>query len=250
LTRSEERLPQKSPAAPGLEMPAFLERGFTPGMRLVSFLTTVMVHVFFGLLFRVRIRGSENFPRTGGLLLASNHTSFLDPPILQMVSRRFLVFTPRRSLRASRFYRWLTRFYATIPIEHSRGDAAAARHILRALEQGYPVALFPEQTRSSTGEVQAIKPGFHFLAERARVPVLPIIIRGAFEAWPRARRLPRCFRRVDVKVGRPFRVEGMSRREAVDRLRRAWSELGAKLGSTPADDPGAESLQTNREPSA
>lgn len=194
----------------------------------------VVVRALLVVVYRLRIRGGERIPARGGVLLAANHASFLDPPLLQVSSRRLVVFTPRTTLDRSRLYRWLTGLCAVVPIRRGEADLGATRQILALLEQGEVVALFPEETRSRNGRVGEIKGGFHLLARKARVPVVPVYIEGTFDAWPRHRKWPRLGPRIQVRCGPPLTVWDMTRERAVVELRGAWQRLGAVVEPAPS----------------
>jgi len=162
----------------------------------------VFYRLAFTLLFRFRAWGVENVPREGGALLVANHQSFLDPPAVGLALSRVVHYVARASLFRFPFLGWLLREQRAIPIERGAGDLAAIRAAVDVLRRGGLLALFPEGTRSRDGSVGAFQPGFAVVAARARAPVVPVAIDGAFEAWPRWRRVP-CWGRVRVMYGDP-----------------------------------------------
>jgi 1-acyl-sn-glycerol-3-phosphate acyltransferase len=141
--------------------------------------------------FGFRLRFAERPPPTGGLLVVSSHQSHLDPLLLGLALDRRISNLARASLfRFGPFGAVITALDA-IPIERSGPTVAAMRAVIARLEAGAAVVVFPEGTRTATGRLGAIKPGFALLAKRARVPILPVAIVGAFECWPRTSLLPR-----------------------------------------------------------
>jgi 1-acyl-sn-glycerol-3-phosphate acyltransferase len=98
---------------------------------------------------------------------------------------------------------WLMRSLNAIPIRREGADRPAFRESVRRLRAGEAILLFPEGSRTRDGSIGLIKPGVWNLAHRARVPIVPAVIDGAFEAWPRGRRLPR-WHAVRVLFGAPI----------------------------------------------
>lgn len=139
---------------------------------------------------RHRVSGCELLP-AGGALLAANHASYLDPPIVTISSPREVHFLARKSL-----FRWpvFGLFISALnshPISGSGRDAASFKTVMALIDAGQYVLLFPEGYRSSDGALQPIKSGVSLLALRCRCPIVPVYIHGSYEAWPRHRRFPR-----------------------------------------------------------
>lgn len=164
----------------------------------VRTLCQVLAMVFFGL----RWRGTRNLPRTGGVLVVANHQSYLDPPLIgSVMGRRQFDFLARAGLFEVRWLRPVIVALHSVPVRENGGDPASIKEILRRLEQGRVVLVFPEGTRTLTGEMGEFKRGVALLLRRSGCPVLPVGISGAYEAWPRGGK-PRPFRaKVVVQVG-------------------------------------------------
>ncbi len=139
--------------------------------------------------------------RSGGWVIAANHQSFLDPPLVGMVWPEPICYLARRSLFRIPGLRLLIRWLGAHPIRRGAVDSEAVRTVLRLLRKGEAVLMFPEGTRTHDGSVGDFKPGPAALAARCGVPVLPACIEGAFACWPRTRPLPRPGR-VAVAFGR------------------------------------------------
>lgn len=150
------------------------------------------------LYFRFEAVGTENIPATGGCVLTPNHASFLDPPLVGVgVRKRVVHFLARASLFRFPIMGWWYHRIGTIPIEQDKGDLAALRSALRALQGGKVVCLFPEGSRTPDGELQPAKGGVGFLIAKAKVPVVPVYLDGTFRAWPRG---GKWIRPVKIKV--------------------------------------------------
>lgn len=135
---------------------------------------------------RLRAEDSERVPGSGGVIIAANHASFLDPPILGVsVRNRVVRFMARDSLFHHRALGWLLFKFGVVPLAREKGDVAAIKTAIRLLKAGNCVALFPEGTRTTTGQLQQAKGGIGFLIHKAAVPVVPVYISGTFEAWPK-----------------------------------------------------------------
>jgi len=136
----------------------------------------------------------------------SNHQSNLDPVIIGLCCERRLNYVARQTLLTFAPLRWLLNSLDTIPIDRDGIGLGGLKETLRRLKRGELVLLFPEGTRTRDGEVQAIKPGFCALARRAEVPLVPVAMDGAFDAWPRQRGFPRPAV-IHVQFGEPILPE-------------------------------------------
>ncbi|NNN06706.1 MAG: 1-acyl-sn-glycerol-3-phosphate acyltransferase [Elusimicrobia bacterium] len=135
----------------------------------------------------VRVSGLENVPLSGPLIVACNHSSLLDGPLLgsMIASRRRPCFLGKKELFANPLLSWFLLGTGVIPLDRGSGDLAALRAALGVLEDGGSLIVFPEGTRVKPGERRAPKPGVAFLAARAGARVLPARLKGTAE-FPRA----------------------------------------------------------------
>ncbi|MFM9994323.1 MAG: lysophospholipid acyltransferase family protein [Phycisphaerales bacterium] len=156
--------------------------------------------------YRHRWFGRRNVPASGAVLLVANHQAHLDPPIVGCpIFQRHLDFIARSGLFRSRVFGWMIASLNSTPIrEEGGGDTRAIKDVLARLAAGRAVLIFPEGSRSPDGAIGEFKRGAAVLVKRAACPVVPVAVEGAFDAWPRTRRLPRLWgRRVMVMYGRP-----------------------------------------------
>ena len=156
--------------------------------------------------FRIRCHGRHNIPKSGGVLVLSNHQSHLDPPLVGMVIPRRVNFVARDTLFKNRIFAALIHSLDAIPIDREGLGLAGLKETMRRLKRGEVVLLFPEGTRSPDGEVHALKPGFSALVQRTGVPILPIGLDGAYDAWPRGTPAPRSGP-IHVVIGEPIPAE-------------------------------------------
>ncbi|HUL54932.1 MAG TPA: lysophospholipid acyltransferase family protein [Opitutaceae bacterium] len=144
------------------------------------------VETLHAILFPGEVSGVESIPRTGGLIVAANHASVLDPPLIGCHVPRQLAFFARKTLWKGGLVSWWLDIVGTIPVDRDSGaDASAIRRVLKVLRDGRAIIVFPEGTRTRTGALQRPKPGVGLLACRAGVPVVPARIFGTFEALGR-----------------------------------------------------------------
>ena len=171
--------------------------------------------------YRIRVWGAAGVPTTGGVLLVSNHQSFFDPVLATVALPRHCGYMARESLFHNAFFRRLIESLHAFPVRRGEADLRAVKETLRRLKGGWPVVLFPEGTRSAGGVMGPIHPGVATLAKRAGVPVVPVAICGAGEAWPRHRKWPAAGT-ILVKYGRPIGADelaGMEPEQIVVRVR-------------------------------
>jgi len=148
-----------------------------------------LCRVFCKLFFRLHIYGRENVPAKGAFVLVSNHQSYLDPVFCGIPLKRDLYFLARDSLFANRFFGRLISSVNTIPVRQDEADLSAMRKVIGKLKQGNGLCLFPEGTRTSDGKIAPFKPGFGLLCRRGEAAVVPVVIDGAFECWPRHKKI-------------------------------------------------------------
>jgi 1-acyl-sn-glycerol-3-phosphate acyltransferase len=154
------------------------------------------------LFFRFKVYGKQNFPN-GGAVVASNHASYIDPPILGSGAPHAISYLARDSLFKNAFVSALYKKVGAIPIKRNAADVGSIRTILHALESGRKVVMFPEGTRSKDGQLQQPKAGIGYIICKAKIPVIPTFIYGSYKVLPRHRALPH-FSRIVVSFGKPL----------------------------------------------
>jgi len=199
------------------------------------------------LCFRVKIIGAENYPKEGAFLLLSNHQSVFDPVLCTMSTKHELCFMARDTLFKNKYFGGLIRNLNAIALKRGESDITAMRSILARLEEGYPVCLYPEGTRTLDGRIADVKAGFSLLSRRGNVPVVPVVIDGMYEAWPKGRRFPMLGRKLIVKVGQviqPEEVKAMGDRDFSSHLtgimRQMQSDIRPLCSRLPYDYPSKE----------
>ena len=141
--------------------------------------------------FWFRWRGKEHFPREGGALDLLQPPELFDPVLVGICFKHQLNFLARDTLFKVFLFGPLIHYLEAIPIERDGFGISGIKETLRRLKRGEMVVIFPEGTRTTDGQVGPLKPGFCALARRGRVPILPVAVDGAYDAWPRSQRFPR-----------------------------------------------------------
>jgi len=145
--------------------------------------------VFCILFFRLLVYGRDNIPKKGPFILVVNHQSYLDPLFCGVPLKKRLFYVARDSL----FDNWLLGFLlptiGTIPLRRDKADLAAMRNVINRLKEGRGVCLFPEGTRTEDGKIAPLKSRFSLLCKRTEASIVPVAIDGAFECWPRHKKM-------------------------------------------------------------
>lgn len=199
-------------------------------------------------LYLVRAYGMSNVPKKGGALILCNHQSFLDPMFSQSWVRRNFSFVARDTLFEGFFGKLIGWMY-TIPIRRGEADLAAMKAIIARAKEGAAVCLYPEATRTHDGKIVDIKAGFGLLARRSKASVVPMVIEGAFDCWPRTRKFPR-LGKVVVMYGEAITSEQINELDnetfaqmVTDRMRSMQNECRKKMGKDPLDYSGVSEVK-------
>jgi 1-acyl-sn-glycerol-3-phosphate acyltransferase len=153
-------------------------------------------------IFWVRVRGRRKVPRSGPFVVAPSHRSLLDIFFTGYITRRRIRFMAKQELFGNRFLAWLFTALGGFPVERGTADRAALRAAQRVLEDGEPLAVFPEGTRRRGRDVVDLFDGAAYLASRVGVPIVPVGIGGSEQILASGRSLPRPHK-VAVVVGDP-----------------------------------------------
>ena len=170
--------------------------------------------------FQYRAFGQENIIEDGPAIMAANHQSYLDPPLVGITCRAELYFLARKTLFENRLFGSILSRVNALPVDLSKGDLTAVRTVINLLKQGHRTVIFPEGTRSLTGEIQQARPGIGMIIAKTLAPVVPMRIFGSFQAWPKGGKITPY--PVTVVVGRPIRFNqedlGTKNREAYQKI--------------------------------
>lgn len=153
--------------------------------------------MFCKVFFNLKVKGLYNFPKQGGIIAVANHTSYLDPVVVATAISRRIYWIVMKPVYYFRPLHWLFVITKCIPLN------GAVDKAVDTLKKGRVIAIFPEGGRSRTGKIQETKTGVAAIALESQMPVLPIAIVGAFEAYPPTASFPR-MRPVEVRIGKPM----------------------------------------------
>ncbi|MDE3066895.1 MAG: 1-acyl-sn-glycerol-3-phosphate acyltransferase [Verrucomicrobiota bacterium] len=200
-------------------------------MNLSYRLGWVFFRALFAAYFRWRVFDADRVPPTGAVILAANHASYLDPPLVGAGLNRQINYLARESLFRFPFIGWLLRSWSVVPVDRDGGGAAGLKAILDRLLAGGGIVLFPEGTRSPNGQLRPARPGIGLTVVKSNAPVVPARVFGTYEAYGRDKKVPRP-RPVVVKYGRPMHFE-ILRAEAKEcdktRLKKIYQEIADEI---------------------
>jgi len=137
------------------------------------------------IIFRFRVIHPERLPQSGGLILAANHLSYFDPPLVGICSNRAVHYLARKTLMEWPFFGPLFPDMNVIPVDRDGNDMSALKTVIRKIKEGEGVVLFPEGTRSRDGNLQPGQAGVGLVIAKTLAPVVPVRIFGSYEAFPR-----------------------------------------------------------------
>ena len=172
-------------------------------MNLSYFVGWNLFRLMYATYFRWRVYNPERVPQTGPVILASNHASFLDPPLVGCGFKRDINFLARESLFRFPGIGALLRSWNAVPVDREGGGAKGLKMILDRLHDGGAIILFPEGTRTRDGKLQPAKSGIGLTVIKSEAPVVPVRVFGTFEAYGKHVKFPRP-KRVAVKYGKPM----------------------------------------------
>jgi 1-acyl-sn-glycerol-3-phosphate acyltransferase len=198
-------------------------------------------------LFDLKVYGARHVPPHGGVLVVSNHQSYLDPVLVAVQLRRPMSFLGKSELFRNRFFAWLIRSLNAFPVRQGAGDVGAVKETINRLQAGHLLNIYPEGSRTEDGELLPILAGVALVIRRAGVPVVPCVIGGSYDAWPKGTKVPRPHP-IRVLYGPPMDLSGAKPAEIVRTIdqtfRRMLDELRAKAPDL--DTPQARRRQSRR----
>jgi 1-acyl-sn-glycerol-3-phosphate acyltransferase len=181
-------------------------------------------HAFARAALDYQVVNRERLIEEGGVLMCCNHVSYLDPPLAGIACQGPVHYLARKSLLSNPVSRWLFPRLYVVPIDQDRPGFAGLKTVIKALTDGNRVLIFPEGTRSPDGSLRRGEPGTGLVVAKARVPVVPMRLFGAYEALPfgSARFRPNT---VTAVIGEPIRFD----REPLPPGREAYQEISDRI---------------------
>ncbi len=196
-----------------------------PFYRVVQFTIRVIMRLY----VRIRVRGLENLPQEGPVVVAANHASLLDPPAMGVMLPRPLHYLAKQELFSIPLFGRAIAALGSLPVARGGADRNAIREMTRVLEREECILIFPEGTRTHDGQLQEAKGGVGWIA--LQIPdawILPVYIEGTYGSWSRHRKLPRPGR-VTVHIGKPVKTSVLVK-EIESRPWDSPSETGPEMG--------------------
>ena len=208
-------------------------------------------------IYRPRVEGKANVPKSGPVIFASNHLSFIDSIAIPVAAPRPVHFLAKASYFDSPASRWFFTAIGAIPVQRGAGQAAldALDQQRTLLEEGSTVALYPEGTRSLDGRLYKGRTGVAFLALQTGAPVVPVGLIGTDDVMPVGAKMPSLTHRVTVKFGEPLDLahhgpasSGKARRLATDEIMAAIHALsGQELANAYNEVPAQNTIDRIRQ---
>jgi 1-acyl-sn-glycerol-3-phosphate acyltransferase len=193
--------------------------------------------VFTSVYFDLKVSGIAHVPRTGGVLLVSNHQSFLDPILLGVRLPRSLSYMARSELfEVNPVFTWLIRSLGAFPVRQTGSAAGAIKEAVERLQEGWALNIYPEGSRTETGEIGPMEKGVALVIRKAKVPVVPVAIDGSYEAWRKGTTI---FRPHPIRLlfGPPMDLAGKRPDEIVGTIDRTIRGLFEQLRARRRNDP-------------
>ena len=156
--------------------------------------------------FRYRVIGSENMIEEGPCIIAANHCSYLDPPLVGIACKRAIHYLARKTLLDVPILGPILPELNVIPVDQKNADRSALMGAIRVVRNAGAVLIFPEGSRSPDGRLLPAQPGVGMIVAKTGAPVVPVKISGSYEAFPRGSSFPR-LRAVTVSIGPALRFD-------------------------------------------
>jgi len=164
----------------------------------------ILLYYFFKVFCRFKIIGAQHIPTSGGAIIASNHISLWDPPVMSAACSRSINFMAKEELFSISMFKWLITKLKAFPVRRGTADRTAIRYAINLLKNGEILGVFPEGTRSKSGELGKPEPGIAMIVLKAGVPIIPAAIIGTNKVFKCGCIFPQFI----VKFGKPIIVNG------------------------------------------
>jgi 1-acyl-sn-glycerol-3-phosphate acyltransferase len=159
--------------------------------------------LYLRIFYRLQVHGIEHIVPGRGII-ASNHTSFLDPPVIGACWPEEIFFLARKSLFTPPLFGTLIRHLNAFPVTGTLQDISSIKLVCKLLEEERKVLIFPEGIRSSDGELAPLKTGIGMIALRCGAPIIPVYLQGCYEIWNRWKRFPKLWGKITCVIGSPI----------------------------------------------
>ena len=193
---------------------------------ICTFIGVILYYApIFKIFYHVKIYGKKNLPK-GGALIAANHASYYDPPLLGVaIYPRHINYMARDSLFSHPIGGWFMRHLGCHPVKRGKGNAAIFKLIPELVKQGKLAVIFPEGTRTKDGNLQPGQPGAGLLVQRSHCPVVPTYIHGTYEAWNIHMKKARYKGKMSVTFGKPLTFEHLAHLDKKEQQKQIAKEI-------------------------
>ena len=173
----------------------------------------IVFRLLFYTVFRTRVYGRENIPKEGAVILAANHASNIDPPLMASLIERPVSYMAKIELFENPIFGAAIRRCHAFPVKRGASDRGAIKAAVTVLKEGHMLGLFPEGTRSKTGELQKAEAGIALIASMTGAPIVPVAILNSHRIFANGGLLPQ----MRIMYGAPISFQGDRKsKEALD----------------------------------
>lgn len=162
--------------------------------KVIRVIVRTAIRIYFAIVYRAKVIGTENIPKEGPLIYCGNHRSYADPPLIVVTAKRHVRFLAKEELKKNPLFAFLGVVFGGIYVKRDSKDVSALKTTLKALKNGECVALFPEGTRNGLEKGEKVKEGAAFFAVRTGAKVIPVGISGGGKP----------FKQMTIKYGKPL----------------------------------------------
>ena len=173
------------------------------GCSLLYIAILFSVRFLFKIFYRFQVVGQDKFIK-GPAIIASNHSSFYDPPAVACACPEEIHFLARKTLFKRAWFAWLIRKLNSHPVSLEKGGASGFKTAIAVLKKGNKILVFPEGRRSIDGKIKKIMKGTAFLSYVSKAPIIPVYVTGTGNIWKKTKKLPKLFGKIKVVIGKPI----------------------------------------------
>lgn len=198
---------------------------------MIYWVTKQVFKLYFLLFCHLKIYGTENII-PGKCIIAPNHASFYDPPLIAAAWPSTATFLARKTLFKPPVFDRLLGWLNTYPVGGTTDDLNSLKTVCHLLHDNNAVVIFPEGTRTPDGTLQPIKSGIGMLAMRNHADIIPVYIHGSYDLWPRSKKYPSLTGTTACVFGTPIHwddFKGLSRKEAYEAIAQQTTLAIARL---------------------
>lgn len=136
--------------------------------------------IYFFFINKITLKGTENIPENGGIVLCSNHINWLDPILIGICVKRKIYFMAKAELFSNKFFAFIMKSINAFPVKRGTADISAIKKSFNIIKNGEILGIFPEGTRSKTGKLLPAEPGASVIALKTNAPVIPVRVQGSY----------------------------------------------------------------------